>query len=85
MVEYMPMEKAVQAPNCRLIGALQLVHARQVEALKGFKQYLRGFRGAAKVRSQPKVAVVNTQSYCLYLGHATDSDAPEAAIQCWVV
>lgn len=65
------------------LGQMQLVHADQAKALNGFVQYLTGFRGAGKPLSQPKMAVVKTQTYTLLLGCINSQDSNSTTIQCW--
>ena len=81
---YMPAEEAINMANLTFIGQLQLVQADQRNALKGFEQYLTGYRGPGRPMSQPKVAVVKTSSYTLLLKEAADLKARGHALDCWV-
>ena len=80
----MPAETALQSPTVKSIEELNLVHHTEGKALEGFKQYLKGFRGVDQDMSQPKLAVVRTQSYSLLLG-CPDSQAASSAVSYWVM
>ena len=77
----MSADKAKTMQNLVPIGMLRSVHAAEATALKGFVQYLTGFRGAGRPMSQRKMAVVKTQSYTLLL----EQEANNAALECWVL
>lgn len=81
----MPAVNAMQAHNLAPLGQMQLVKAEQTRALQGFTQYLTGFRGAGRPMSQPKMAVVKTQSYKLLLDHAVDFAISGTTLKCWLL
>ena len=85
VVDYMPAERAFQSPNVKPVEELHLVHSTEEKAFKGFKQYLKGFRGVGRDTSQPKLAVVRTQSYSLLLGCPDGHQAATSAVSCWVI
>ena len=80
----MPSDEAMRKANLTPLGQLQLAHCDQQKALKGFEQYLRGYRGPGRPMSQAKVAVVRTSSYTLLLKHVADLQAFDHALDCWV-
>ena len=82
--EYMLADKAKNLQTFARLGQMQLVHADQAKALHGFVQYLTEFRGAGKPLSQPKMAVVKTQTYTLLLGCNNSQDSNSTSLQCWV-
>jgi len=82
--EYMLADKAKNLQTIVRLGQMQLVQVDQGKALHGFVQYLTGFRGAGKSLSQPKMAVVKTQTYMLLLGCNNGQDSSSTALQCWL-
>jgi len=82
--EYMLADKAKNLQTIVRLGQMQPVQVDQGKALHGFVQYLTGFRGAGKPLSQPKMAVVKTQTYMLLLGCNNDQDSSSTALQCWL-
>lgn len=77
-------DKAKNLQTIAQLGQMQLVHADQAKALHGFVQYLSGFRGAGKPLSQPKMAVVKTQTYTLLLSCNNSQDSSSTTLQCWI-
>ena len=85
VVEYVPARTALQSPKMKQIQALRLVHSTEEGAMQGFKQYLMGFRGVGKPTSQPKLAVVKTQSYSILLGCQDGDESATSGLSCWVM
>lgn len=82
--EYMLADKAKTLQTFAQVGQMQLVQADQAKALHGFVQYLTGFRGVGKPLSQPKMAVVKTQTYTLLLCCNSSQDSSSTALQCCI-
>ena len=76
---YMSADDGMSMPELAPVGQLCASNSDQVQSLQGFKQYLSGFRGAARPASAPKMAVIETSTYKLLLKEA----AQKAAIDCW--
>lgn len=81
----MPAEGALRSPKVKSLKELHLVHSKEGRALEDFKQWLRGFRGFGKDTSQPKLAVIKTQSYSILLGCPDGHEAASSTVSCWVI
>lgn len=81
----MPADRALRSPKVKSIKELHLVHSKEGDDLERFKQYLRGFRGFGNDTSQPKLAVIKTQSYSILLGCPDVHEAARSTVSCWVI